>query len=102
MDEVLLPSSSYGAETIKLAALALRSMERVILNVVTNDKIREESIKKRAKIKYTIKIAKVLPQNGTEHVGRMKSNIHAKITTKWTSRDRRRPKEKPKTSMLRN
>ena len=103
MDTVILPSLTYGAETwsltkhqMKKLAVAQRSMERSLLGVTRKDKIRNEIIRERTKIKDVVNTTKELKWKWAGHVARMKNHRWAKITTEWTPRDCKRSRGRPK------
>ena len=103
MDTVILPSLTYGSETWALTkhqkgklAAAQRSMERSILNVTLKDKIRNDVIRERTKVKDVIKETREKKSRWAGHVARMENHRWAKITTEWTPREGRRARGRPK------
>ena len=103
MDTVILPSLTYGAETWALTkhqsrklAAAQRSMERNILNISLRDKIRNEVIRERTKVKDVIQTARDLKSKWAGHLARMQNNRWAKITTEWYPRNCTRRRGRPK------
>jgi hypothetical protein len=58
IDSVITPAMTYGAETWSLTkqqkekfAIAQRSMERLLLNITWEDKIRNKTIRSKRKVK---------------------------------------------------
>lgn len=103
MNTVILPSLTYGAETWALTkhqtgklAAAQRSMERSILNISLKDKIRNEIIRERTKVKDVIRTTTEMKNKWAGHVARMNDNRWAKTTTEWIPRERTRRRGKPK------
>jgi hypothetical protein len=103
MDTVILPSLTYGAETWALTkqqsrklAAAQRSMERSTLNITLRDKIRNETIRAKTKVKDVTKEAREKKSSWAGHVARMKNDRWAKMTTEWTPREGKRARGKPK------
>jgi hypothetical protein len=103
MDTVILPSLTYGAETWALTkhqarklAAAQRSMERSLLNITLKDKIRNEVIRERSKVKDITKEVREKKSTWAGHVARMANNRWAKMTTEWTPREGKRARGKPK------
>jgi len=103
MDTVILPSLTYGSETWALTkhqkgklAAAQRSMERSILNVTLKDKIRNDVIRERTKVKDVITETREKKSRWAGHVARMENYRWAKITTEWTPREGRRARGRPK------
>ena len=103
MDTVILPAMTYGAETWSLTkyqrvklAVTQKSMERSMLNVTLKDKIRNEVISSKTKVKdVTEKVYRMKGQRAG-HLARMNNNRLAKITTAWTPRNGRRRGGRPK------
>ena len=90
MEAVILPVMIYGAETWTLTklqerkmAVALRSMERSLLNISKRGKIRNEEIRSKTKV---VDIDKVQCMRGqwAGHIARMSNTRWAKITSEWT------------------
>ena len=103
MNTVILPSLTYGAETWALTkhqtgklAAAQRSMERSILNISLKDKIRNEIIRERTKVKDVIRTTTEMKNKWAGHVARMNDNRWAKTTTEWIPRERTRRRGRPK------
>ena len=103
MDTVILPSLTYSAETWVLTkhqsrklAAAQRSMERSTLNIALRDKIRNETIRAKTKVKDVTKESREKKSSWAGHVARMKNDRWAKKTTEWTPREGKRARGKPK------
>ena len=103
LDSVILPTLTYGAETWSLTrrqaeklAVAQRSMERSILNVTRRDKIRNEIIRGRTKVRDVIETTIEKKSRWAGHVARMRSERWAKVTTEWTPRESKRTRGRPK------
>ena len=87
MDTVILPTLTYGAETWALTkdqprklATSQRRMERSILNISLKDKIRNETIRERTKVKDVIETVRDLKSRWAGHVARMEDKRWAKIS----------------------
>eukprot|EP00794_Sanderia_malayensis_P002427 gene2427-2794_t len=100
---VILPSMTYGAETWSLTnhqreklAVTQRSMERSMMGVTKRDKIRNEDLRSRTKVKDVIE--KVIEAKGklAGHLARMKNNEWAKKKTEWISWGKKRGGGGPK------
>ena len=103
MDTIILPSMTYGAETWSLTnrqkdkfAVTERSMERATLGGTKRDKIRNEDLRARTKVKDVIQKAVEAKGKWAGHIARMKNHEWAKKTTEWTPLDRKRSKGRPK------
>ena len=100
---VILPAMKYDAETwtltksqeIKLA-VAQRSMERSMLNVTLRDKIRNEEIKKRTKIIDIVERVEGMRGKWARYVARMEGSKWANRVTKWTPRQGKRFRGRPR------
>ena len=60
-----------------------RRMERSILNISLKDKIRNETIRERTKVKHVIETVRDLKSRWAGHVARVEDKKWAKITTEW-------------------
>ena len=60
-----------------------RRMKRRILNISLKDKIRNETIRERTKVKHVIQTVRDLKSRWAGHVARMEDKIWAKVTTEW-------------------
>ena len=95
MDTVILPAMIYGAETWGLTkhqekkklAVAPRSMEKLLLNIMKRDKIRNEIIRPKAGVKDVIERVRCMRGQWAGHVARMSNTRWAKITSEWTPRE---------------
>ena len=103
MDTVVLPSMPYGAETWSLTkhlknklAVAQRTMERAMLGITIKDKFRNENIRARTKVEDIVWKAEKAKGQSAGHFARMDINKWARKATKWTPRDRRRTRGRPK------
>ena len=97
LNSVILPTLSSGVETWSLIrrqaeklAVAQRSMERSILNVTRRDKIHNEIIRGRTKIRDVVETTIEKKSRWAGHVARMRSERWAKVTTEWTPRESKR------------
>ena len=93
MTTVSIPTLTYGAETWALMtdqfrklATSQRRIERSILNISLKDKIRNETIRERTKVKDVIKAVRDLKSRWAGHVARMEDKRWAKIITEWNPR----------------
>ena len=103
LDTVVLPTLTYGAETWSLTqhqsdklAVTQRSMERNILNVSRIDRIPNERIRERTRIKDVIETTNEMKGRWAGHVARMANDRWAKLTTEWTPREDKRSRGRPK------
>ena len=103
MDTVILPTLTYDAETWALMkdqsrklATSQRRMERSILNISLKDKIRNETIRERTKVKDVLETVRDLKSRWARHVARMEDKRLAKITTEWYPRGCKKTRGKPK------
>ena len=94
---------TYGAETWTLTkhqenklAVAQRNMERVILNVTRQDRIRNAINRERTKVKDVIERISSMKGQWAGHIARMDNSKWAKITTEWTPREGKRKRGRPK------
>ncbi len=69
-------------------AVAKRSMERSMLNIVRRDEIRNEVSRALTKIVDIIGKVETMKGQWAGHLARMSSNRWAKKTTEWTPRKR--------------
>jgi len=83
-------------EQSRKLATSQRRMERTILNISLRDKIRNETIKERTKVKDVTETVRDLKSRWAEHVARMEDKRWAKIITEWYSRGWKRVTGKPK------
>ena len=103
MDTVILPAMTYGAETCALTihqekklAVAQRSMERWLLNIMKRDKIRNEIIRCKTGVKDVIERVRCMRGQWAGHVARMTNTRWAKITSEWTPREGKRVRGRSK------
>ena len=71
-------------------------MERSILNITLKDKIRNDVIRERTRVKDVTKEALEKKSSWAGHVARMANCRWAKMMTEWKPREGRRARGKPK------
>ena len=71
-------------------------MERSILNISLTDKIHNEIITERTRVKDVIQRTREQKSKWAEHMARIQNNRWAKTTKKWYPRDSKRGKAKIK------
>ena len=103
MDTVILPAMTYGAETWSVTkhqkeklAVAQRSMERAMLGITRRDKIRNEDVRARTKVKDINEKAEEAKGQWAGHLARMNTSKWARKTTEWTPREGKRARGRPK------
>jgi len=103
MDTVILPATTYGAESWTLTrllreklAVAQRTMERSMLGVTRMDKIKNENIREKTKIKNIIEKVEKAKAQWAGHLSRMAKDKWSRRTTEWTPRIGRRSRGRPR------
>ncbi|MCH9657352.1 reverse transcriptase family protein [archaeon] len=96
-NQCILPIMTYGAETWNLSKemerkirAAQHNMERSMLNITWKDRLRNEEIRKRTKVKDITRRAKQLKWNWAGHIMRRDDNRWTKVTTEWEPYVKRR------------
>ena len=71
-------------------------MERAILNIARQDKVRNAIIRERTTVKDVTERINSMKGQWAGHIARMNNSKWAKITTDWTPREGKRKRGRPK------
>ena len=103
MDNSILPAMTYRVETWILTilrerklAVAQRTIEGSLLNIVKRDKIQHEVIRSKTKVKEIIERVQCMRGQWAGLIARISNTRWAKITSQWTRREGRPVRGRPK------